>query len=116
LKKSSTGHLLIDLCDNWLEGGSKIFFPSDISVEEKRIQFAHTAYMVHEVGGERGRTVFHGDQRMRHQEFQEDLCMSYRVLHGDHNMHAQVSHDDHDLSHQVFHGGSIMSQTESREA
>ena len=35
LKKSSAGHLLIDLCDNWLQGGSRIFFHSDISVEEK---------------------------------------------------------------------------------
>ena len=52
---------------------------------------------------------------MKHQEFQEDQCMSHHVLHGDHNMHAEVSHDDHDLSHQVFHGDSIMSQTESRE-
>lgn len=47
LKKSSTGHLLIDLCDNWLQGGSRIFFHSDMSVEEKRVQFADTAYMVH---------------------------------------------------------------------
>lgn len=115
LKKSSTGHLLIDLCDNWLQGGSRIFFHSDMSVEEKRVQFADTAYMVREVEGERGRAVFHGDQSMRHQEFHEDQCMSHHVFHGDHNMHAQVCHDDHDLSHQVFHGDSTISQTESRE-
>ena len=115
LKKSSAGHLLIDLCDNWLQGGSRIFFHSDISVEEKRVQFADTAYMVREAEGERGRAVFHGDQSMRHQEFHEDQCMSHHVFHGDHNMHAQVCHDDHDLSHQVFHGDSTISQTESRE-
>ena len=57
LKKSSTGHLLIDLCDNWLQGGSRIFFHSDIPVEEKRVQSANTAYMVHEVEGERGQAV-----------------------------------------------------------
>ena len=38
LKRSPTGHLLLDLCSNWLDGGAKILFQTEISpmsVEEK---------------------------------------------------------------------------------
>ena len=38
LKRSQTGHLLLDLCSNWLDGGAKILFQTEISptsVEEK---------------------------------------------------------------------------------
>ena len=38
LKRSQSGHLLLDLCSNWLDGGAKILFQTEISpksVEEK---------------------------------------------------------------------------------
>ena len=60
LRKSHTGHLLIDLCGNWLQGGSRIYFHSDAAPTEKKVSFT---YMVNEMEfeGESNHQVFHGD-------------------------------------------------------
>jgi hypothetical protein len=57
LKKSHTGHLLIDLCDNWLEGGSRIFYGDNLNVSEKKIaSAASSSFMVNEIEGDIGIT------------------------------------------------------------
>ena len=57
LKKSHTGHLLIDLCDNWLEGGSRIFYGDNLNVSEKKIaSAASSSCMVNEIEGDIGIT------------------------------------------------------------
>ena len=62
LKKSHTGHLLIDLCDNWLEGGSRIFYGDNLNVSEKKIaSAASSSFMVNEIEGDIGIT-YEGSQ------------------------------------------------------
>ena len=50
LMRSSTGHLLLNLCDDWLQGGSRIYFHGSEFREEKRAEAGNssgsTAFMV----------------------------------------------------------------------
>lgn len=55
LRRSTTGHLLIDLCSNWLDGGSKI-----VESQKKMRGSSPSAFMVHEIE----KKVFHEGQEV----------------------------------------------------
>ena len=44
LRRSTTGHLLIDLCSNWLDGGSKV-----VEKQNGKQGSSSSAFMVHEI-------------------------------------------------------------------
>ena len=44
LRRSTTGHLLIDLCSNWLDGGSKV-----VGMQNQKHSSSPSAFMVHEI-------------------------------------------------------------------
>ena len=44
LRRSTSGHLLIDLCSNWLEGGSKV-----VESQNQMRSSSPSAFMVHEI-------------------------------------------------------------------
>lgn len=44
LRRSATGHLLIDLCSNWLDGGSKV-----VEKQNEKQGSSSSAFMVHEI-------------------------------------------------------------------
>ena len=47
LARSKSGHLLLNLCDNWLDGSSKIMFVDN--VKEEKVEAASTAFGIFEM-------------------------------------------------------------------
>ena len=47
---------MIDLCDNWLEGGSRIFFNTGFPVRQEKVESEASVYMINAFGNEQGIT------------------------------------------------------------
>ena len=79
LRRSTTGHLLIDLCSNWLDGGSKV-----VGVQNQKPCSPSSAFMVHEIEKKfqhEGQAVFVSSEAVRSQVGGISVHVQHQELH-----------------------------------
>ena len=88
LRRSTTGHLLIDLCSNWLDGGSKV-----VGKQNQKSSSSPSAFMVHEI-----------EKRFQH-EGQEVMRSSEAVRSHAHGLDSlcEQQDDNQSSSHVPLH-------------
>ena len=104
LARSKSGHLLLNLCDNWLDGSSKIMFVDN--VKEEKIETASTAFGIFEMeytyGTLYGNVCGHTHDHVcrPHLLPQHAAVALVSPVVGSYPSFSQLLHD---LSHQVLH-------------
>ncbi len=94
LARSKSGHLLLNLCDNWLDGSSKIMFVDNL--KEEKVETTSEVFGIFDIVC--GHTYDHA--HIPHLLPQHDAAALVSPVVGSFPSYSRILHD---LSHQVLH-------------